>query len=255
MSDTTNQRHPDSTFQATYPYNQATITRSGHELHFNDTPNHESIRLAHTKGTYFEIESTGRWIHTIAEKAYQYIKSSYTQTIDSHADIKISGTYTFNCDQSAYEAIGTDKTVGIGGNLIDGVTGIREVHTERDKFESVTGDYALGIQGGLYQAVEGDHVSSVSGVKSDILQSDWSVISAASIEMNAQSIFRIKCDKFIVDAREITMTTKGGDVTVDSDGKVTVKGNAEILVDGKSSVTINAMGITYVNGTQIRLND
>jgi hypothetical protein len=230
MSDT-NQRHPNSTFQATYPYNQATITRSGHELHLNDTPEHESIRIAHTKGTYIEMESSGRLSQVITEKFYNYIKGTSTQTVDSHYDMKISGTHTLNIDQSSYEAVGLDKTVGVGGNLIDGVGGVRELHTEGDKFESINGDSALGIKGSRHEAVEGDVVTSITGVKSDILQSNWSVASQSGIEFNADGTVRIKCDRFIVDAREIVMTTAGGDVR------------------------ITASGITYINGTEVRLND
>ena len=60
MSDPNNRRHPESTFEATYPYNQSTITRSGHEIHINDTPEKESLRVAHTKGSYVEIDKDGR---------------------------------------------------------------------------------------------------------------------------------------------------------------------------------------------------
>jgi hypothetical protein len=226
-----NERHPNSTFQAAYPYNQATITRSGHELHFNDTPGHESVRLAHTTGTYFEMESSGRLVQVITEKFYNYIKSTSTQTVDSHYDLKIGGTNTLNIDQSSIETVGKDKTLGVGGNLIDGVAGVRELHTEGDKYETVNGDSALGIKGNRFESVEGDTVNSLTGVKSDILQSDWSVASQSGIEFNADGTVRIKCDRFIVDAREIIMTTVGGDVR------------------------ITASGITYINGTQVRLND
>jgi hypothetical protein len=254
MSDS-NQRHPNSTFQASYPYNQATITRSGHELHLNDTPGHESVRLAHTTGTYFEMESSGRLVQVITEKFYNYIKSTSTQTVDSHYDLKIGGTNTLNIDQSSIENVGKDKTVGVGGNLIDGVAGVRELHTEGDKYETVNGDAALGIKGDRFESVEGATVNSLTGVKSDILQADWSVSSAASIEMNAESVFRVKCDRFIVDAREIVMTTVGGDVTVTSGGKITVTGAAEIVVNGSSTINITASGVTRINGSQVRLND
>lgn len=254
MSDS-NQRHPNSTFQASYPYNQATVTRSGHELHFNDTPGHESIRLAHTKGTYIEMESSGRLVQTVTEKLYSYIKSTSTQTVDSHYDLKIGGTNTLNIDQSSFEAVGQDKTTAVGGNLVDGVGGVRELHTEGDKYESVNGDSAFGVKGSRYESVEGDNVTSITGIKQDTLQSNWSVTSAASIEMNAESIFRVKCDKFIVDAREITMTTVGGNITVTSGGKITVNGAAEIQVNGSTSINITATGVTRINGSQVRLND
>lgn len=231
MSSDPNQRHPNSTFQATYPYNQATVTRSGHELHLNDTPGHESIRLAHTTGTYIEMESSGRMVQTITEKLYSYIKSTFTQTVDSHYDLKIGGTNTLNIDESSFEAVGTDKTIAVGGNLVDGVGGVREIHTERDRFETVNGDSAFGIKGDRHESVEGSQVTSITGIKSDILQSDWSVSSAAGIEFNADGTVRIKCDRFVVDAREIVMTAAGGDVR------------------------ITASGIVYINGAQIRLND
>lgn len=254
MSDP-NQRHPNSTFQASYPYNQATVTRSGHELHFNDTPEHESIRLAHTKGTYVEMESTGRLVQTIAEKFYNYIKGTSTQTIDSHYDLKIGGTNTLNIVESSFEAVGKDKTIAVGVNLVDGVGGVRELHTESDKYESVNGDSVLGIKGSRHEAVEGDVVTGITGIKQDTLQSNWSVTSAASIEMNAEGVFRVKCDRFVVDAREITMTTVGGDVTVTSGGKITVNGAAEIVVNGDASIDITAAGVTSINGSQVRLND
>lgn len=226
-----NQRHPNSAFQATYPYNQATVTRSGHEIHLNDTPEHESIRIAHTKGSYFELEANGRWTQVVAERFYNYIKNSMTQTVDSHYDLKVGGTHTLNIDQSAVEQVGKSKTVGIGENLIDGVGGVRELHTESDKYESVNGDAILGIKGSRYEAVQGDSVSSINGVKNDILQSDWMVSSQSGIEFNADGTIRFKCKKFIVDAEEIIMTTTVGDIK------------------------ITASGITYINGTQVRLND
>ena len=223
-----NRRHPESQFEALYPYNQATITRSGHEIHINDTPGNESLRIAHTKGTYVEIGSSGRWTQVVAEKAYQYIKAGLALSVDSHMDVKVGGTYAFNCDASSVEMVASDKTLAVGGNLIDGVTGVREMHTEGDLVETINGDAVTGIKGDQHHAVQGDSVTNISGVKSDILASDWSVTSGASVEMTVDGKFRVKCEEFIVDATSITMTTVGGDVTITSGGKITVNG-AEIL--------------------------
>lgn len=250
-----NRRHPESTFQAQYPYNQATITRGGHEMHVNDTPDNESLRIAHTKGTYVEIESTGRWVQVVAEKAYQYIKSGLALTVDSHMDVKVGGTYTFNCDASSIEAVALDKTTGVGGNLVDGVSGVREVHTEGDKLETVNADSVLGVKGDRHEAIQGDQVTNIAGVKTDILESDWSVTSGASVEMTVDGKFRVKCNEFIVDAASIKMTTSGGDVTITSGGAITINGTAQIKVNGSSSINIAASGVTYINGAQIRLND
>jgi hypothetical protein len=228
----TEKRHPDSTFEAEYPYNQATISRSGHEFHINDTPGKESLRAAHTSGTYVEIESTGRWVQTVVEKMFSYVKGTFTKTVDSHVDIKIGGTYTFNCDKSSYEAVALNKTSGVGGDLQDGVGGERDIHTEKDKYESVNGSSTSFVKGDVSDAVEGNVTNTIGGVRSESIVGDWQVSSTASVEMVVDGKFRIKCDQFIVDAREILMTATGGVVRIKSDGNN-----------------------VYVDGVQIRLND
>jgi hypothetical protein len=229
MSDT-NRRHPESTFATEYPYNQATITRSGHEFHINDAPGNESLKVAHTTGTYVEIEKSGRWVQTVVEKVYQYFKNTFALTVDSHADIKVGGTYNFNVDKSSYEAYGLDRTVGIGGDLIDGVGGVRQLHTEKDKLESINGSSTSAVKGDVNSNIDGSLVTVVNSTKADILGDDWSV-TGKNIEMTIDGDFRIKCKNFIVDAQTITMTTSAGDVR------------------------ITAAGIVYVNGQQIRLNE
>ena len=44
-----NEKHPDSTYAAQYPYNSSTVTKSGHEIDIDDTKGAERIKIAHTK--------------------------------------------------------------------------------------------------------------------------------------------------------------------------------------------------------------
>ena len=90
MSDTNNRRHPPSTFEAEYPYNQATVTRGGHEFHINDTPDKESLRIAHTKGSYVEIDKDGRTVVNSIGKAYYYMCDGFTTSVDGHHDLLVN---------------------------------------------------------------------------------------------------------------------------------------------------------------------
>ena len=234
-----NARHPDSTFKTDYPYNQATVTRSGHEFHINDAPGKESLKLAHTTGTYVEIESTGRWVQVVTEKCYKYITSTFTTTVDSHMDTKVGGTHTLNIDKSAYENVALDKTVGIGGDLIHAVGGVSQYHTEKDKMESVNGSDYFYVKGDRHQTVDGAKVTEVTDVKSDILQNDWSVTSKGAVDMQVDGDFRVTCKNFIVSAAENIAMYAAGSVTITT---------------GAGPITITAAGIVYVNGVQIRLN-
>jgi hypothetical protein len=225
----TNRRHPRSTFFAQYPYNQGTITRSGHEIHFNDTPNNESIRIAHTKGTYFEIESTGRWIQTIVENAYYYIKKSYTLTIDGHCDIKIKGAYTFNSDASSLIVVKEDQVQTIGQNSIEAVGGTKEIHTEGDHFEKINGNQTIAVKGNANFAVEGSQVESVSGTKDQVIETTFR-IKCNTLLVEADDIIYMKCSKFVLDA-------------------------GQIEIHSATTTKMKSGGITYIDGSQIRLND
>lgn len=246
-SDSTNRRHPESTFSTEYPYNQATITRSGHEIHVNDAPGNESLKVAHTTGTYVEIEKTGRWVHTVVEKVYNYFKGTFTQSIDSHADIKVGGTYTLNVDKSSYEAVGLGKTTGVGGDMVDGVGGIREIHTEKDRVESVNGDYILGLAKNKYVAIDGETVTNYAGTKADILSNDWSV-TGKNIEMSIDGDFTVQCNNFKVKTEQNVSIESGGEVSITATGQITINTSG-------GPITVTADGVVYVNGTEIRLND
>ena len=238
-TDNTNLRYPPSTFSAEYPYNQATVTRGGHEIHINDTPDNESLRIAHTKGTYVEIEKTGRWKHTVVEKVYNYFKNTFTQTVDSHADIKIGGTYTFNVDKSSYEAVALDKTTAVGQNLLDVVSGVRQVHTREDRNESVSGSASTLVDGNLNTQVNGSMVTNIGGQREDIVAGSW-LATGRDFEMSTLNDFTVQCNNFKVKAR--------GTVEIEAAGAITIQ-------TASGPITVTAAGVVYVNGSQIRLND
>jgi hypothetical protein len=238
-SDPTNRRHPESTFSTEYPYNQATITRSGHEIHVNDAPGNESLRVAHTTGTYVEIEKSGRWVHTVVEKVYNYFKNTFTQTIDSHADIKVGGTYNFNVDKSYYENVRGKKYVGVGDDLLDEVGGARMVHTSNDKNEVINGAFQSRIKGDVGTDIGGSVVTNIAGTKAEMLNGDW-LVTGRNAEINMTGLFRVKCANMKIDASETVEIHAGSSVTITTAG---------------GPITVTAQGVVYINGTQIRLND
>lgn len=253
--DPENRRHPESKFKTDYPYNQATMTRGGHEFHINDAPGKESLKVGHTKGTYVELESDGGWKQTVQGKTSLYHKDGVTFTSDGQVDFKIAGNYSLNVDNSVYEAMAGYKVLGIKGNYEVGIGKNYIVAVNEDKEETVRGDDAKKVSGNYYENIEGYYASQISGIRADTLLGDWQVASGGSIDFNSDKqvqvrsaanttvisgeniymksaqTFKIKCKDFIVEAETITMTTSAGDVT------------------------ITASGLIKLNGQQIRLND
>lgn len=237
--DPENRRHPESKFETDYPYNQATMTRGGHEFHINDAPGKESLKVGHTKGTYVELESDGGWKQTVQGKTSLYHKDGVTFTSDGQVDFKIAGNYSLNVDNSVYEAMAGYKVLGIKGNYEVGIGKNYIVAVNEDKEETVRGDDAKKVSGNYYENIEGYYASQISGIRADTLLGDWQVASGGNIDVNSDKniqftcaeTFKIKCKDFIVEAETITMTTSAGDIT------------------------ITASGIVRMDGQQIRFND
>jgi hypothetical protein len=227
---TDNVRYPDSTFKAKYPYNQAIRTRSGHEIDINDTPDNESLKIAHTKGTFVEINKDGRWTQTVVEKAYLYFKDGLTETVDGHKDVVIGGALNLNIYNSTNENVSGDKYLGVGGQFITAADGPIFTQTNDDKYETVGGDNTASVDGDDHKSIGGDAVTRVGGTKADIVNTAWSVTSGGSIEMiNEDGLFRIKCKNFIIEAETISLITPTGIVNLAI--------NADIIAAGKISLS------------------
>lgn len=226
-----NRRHPESTFEAEYPYNQSTITRSGHEIHINDTPDKESLRIAHTKGTYIEVDREGRTVFNSVGRAYYYFCEGFTTTVDGNQDVKVAGVMNVNVDGSVNEATAGNRYMSIGGDKVVGVGGTLSETVVNDKYESIGGDETTGVTGAEYRSIGAESVTQIGGVKQEILSSDWSVTSGGNIEVLSDGSMRIRCKNFIIEAETITLKTRAGDITLNSSSRI------------------------VGTGTQIRLND
>jgi len=236
-----NKRKTESTFSTEYPYNQATVSRGGHEFHINDAPGKESLKVAHTQGTYVEIESDGAWRQVVQAKANYYHKDGVTFTSDGHVDYKIKGNYSLNADISMYAATKGDYILGmgknyqlaIGGDYIQRVMGLKD--------ETVTGDVTKEFQGNEFTSVKGSKFTVVSENRADTIENDWQIAAGGNIDINCDADFKVKCKNFTVDAAaDVLIKTPGGFIKIEAGGKITIEASGAIVV---------------IKGQQVRIND
>lgn len=252
MSDANNKRHPESTFEAKYPYNQSTITRSGHEIHINDTPDSESLRIAHTKGSYVEIDKSGRTVLNSVGKAYYYFCDGFSTTVDGHQDVKVRGVLNVNVDGSVKEETAGNRYMAAGGDLVVGVGGALSQTIVNDKYESVGGDETTGVTGAEYRSIGADSVTYVNGVKTDILSNDWAVTSGGNIEILSDGNVRIQCKNFIIDAETITLRAASGQITISAQS-LFADIVSSISMSSGSDATIQS-SVVDINGSPVRIN-
>jgi hypothetical protein len=242
-----NKRHPESTFEAKYPYNQSTITRSGHEIHINDTPGSESLRVAHTKGSYIEIDKNGRTVLNSAGGAHYYFSKGFTTTVDGNYDLKVAGVQNVNVDGSINDVTTGNRFMNAGGDVVIGAGGNFVNQVVNDKYEMIGGLSSTSITFNENRAVGFDSTNTTGGVKEERVGQAYTVKAGGAIEMATPGIIRLACGSFIVDAGVIAMNVAGA-VAITAGGAVTITTAA-------GPVSITSAGIIFINGIQVRIND
>src|SRR5688572_19830252 len=85
-----------TTYETKYPYNQCTIFECGHEVHYDNTPGKERIRIAHKHGSYIEMSADGKIVQYTVGNKQEYNKGGVTVTIDENQDMKVHGHARIN---------------------------------------------------------------------------------------------------------------------------------------------------------------
>lgn len=131
-----------------YPFVNGTYTDSGHSFTFNDNPGHESIRLQHRKGSFFEFHPEGDMVLKVIGKDYQVICNENKVKIKGNCTIDIANDLALNVNENVYLNVGGDWIEKISGDIIRvsaDKTKANAHTTEGDKIFSATGDIILNV--------------------------------------------------------------------------------------------------------------
>jgi hypothetical protein len=135
-----------------YPYNNATVTESGHKLEMDDTPSRERVRLSHRTGTFIEMHPNGDEVHKVFGDGYEITIKNKNVLIKGSCNIQVDG----NCNMNVLK----DMNVQVAGDynlLVQGKTNIRS-----HKDISISGDDDVSISanenfGGSLRLAAADH--------------------------------------------------------------------------------------------------
>ena len=190
-------RLPKSDFQAQYPFNAVTVTRSGHEFHVDDTPGHERLRQAHKSGTFFEASADGRKVELVVGNDHKYVKGGLTLTVDNNGDIKISGNLRL--------VVEGDMQAEVHGNMNSIVSGDSTVATLGDSVQMIGGDAITKVDGSMSAKVDKNLNAQIGSDAEIEVKGDTSLVGKGDIDIEARNI-RLNA--------EAALTLKGKSVNV-----------------------------------------
>ena len=114
---------PDVPYDASYPYNNATVTPSGHVFELDDSPGSERIRLLHRTGTFQEVHPDGSktekivndHCQVIVKDNFVYVMGNHREYIDGDVKVIIMGNVKAQIDGDLDLTIKGDFNMDIEG--------------------------------------------------------------------------------------------------------------------------------------------
>jgi hypothetical protein len=168
-------RVSNTSYDTKYPYNQATIYEAGHEVHFDNTPGKERIRLSHKSGSHIEFAPDGKITMFAVGNHQQYHKAGMSLTVDENGDIKIHGHNRQNTNGGNHKTARGDSDKVTGGHSTIVVGGNAKIAVAGDAYTGVKGNQNINVGGNLSMKIAGDTTMETKGTHT---------IVAAKITMN-----------------------------------------------------------------------
>lgn len=212
-------RHPKSTYEPKYPFNRVRVTESGHEVHMDDTPGKERIRVAHRDGTYVEISSGGKRVDMVTSDHVEYVKGGRTTTVDMNSDSKYGGSVRTNVSGDSHSEI-----KGASTSVVDG-----------DSIGVIGGDSVSAVGGESVSSVTGDSTSRIGG--------------AVDLKGDSSAMVNIVADISMESGSSITAKVGGATITMDSGSIVASVGGVSLTISG-GGFAFSGGSVTH-NGTNI----
>lgn len=162
--------------QPEYPYNNITMTESGHFMEMDDTPGRERVRLQHRSGTFMEMHPDGAEVHKILGDGYEIIAKNKNVLIKGVCNITIKGDAIVDVEGDKIERVQGNYSLQVGGDFTVGTKGSNRILSE--------GDSTIGANDGLgsLRLVAGDVVEVVADAQIEGQLHAQRISSASSVD-------------------------------------------------------------------------
>jgi hypothetical protein len=231
-----NNRLPPSTAAPEYPYNNAMVTRSGHEMHWDDTPGRERVRMGHRAGTYFEISEDGRKVELVSANEYKYTKGGLTLTIDKNGDVKIGGMLRLVVGGDAHVEINGNATASIGGSLTAAVNKSAEIHAGESVTATAGKDITATAGENIYASAGQNMVSVVGGNLSAVVKGNSTELILGDRNFQVAGEYKIVASRITLDA--------SGEIS--TNGDIIITNAANTIITHANTITSQANTISSI---------
>jgi GH24 family phage-related lysozyme (muramidase) len=114
---------PYPAYNPEYPYDNATVTESGHIFELDDTPGSERIHIAHRSGSFQEYFPTGTLVEKITKSRYSIIMADDYVHVMGDVNLTVGAGVYIKVIGDAVIEVGQDASVNVAGDFNSSVGG------------------------------------------------------------------------------------------------------------------------------------
>lgn len=200
---------PPAGYNAQYPYNQSTVTESGHVFELDDTPGSERIHLYHRSGTFTEIDNNGTMVRRTVGDDYTILERDGRIHIIGRADVTVQGA----------------ASVRVENTLDLEVHGVTNINIFNHANIRVAGDTTIKASGNVSARV----------LKSVNITADQSITLASKDNININSgkdiVLKAK-GKLDLNSKSGTVLSSGGKTEIGSTNTINIQGSKTFIQSG-----------------------
>lgn len=168
---------PYPAYNPEYPYDNATVTESGHVIEYDDTPHSERIHIAHRSGSFVEWFPTGTKVEKITKSNYQiimaddylHVMGKVAISVDGDCLVRVKGDTILESGGKLTANVAADMDFSVGGSFnvqakeinltasdIATVIGKQVFFTGQSSIDIKAGVVTIGADGDLNLKASGD---------------------------------------------------------------------------------------------------
>ena len=111
---------PESPYAAEYPFNRTIMTKAGHVIELDDTPENERVHIFHASGAYIEINNEGRVVIKSPVDSMDIAGGIKTIFANGNVDIQSSNNVTVKAGNGIKMAAPGGVTITEGSLTVEG---------------------------------------------------------------------------------------------------------------------------------------
>jgi len=271
-----NQKLPNTDIKVEYPWCQVTQYLSGHEEIWNNTPNNELIRMAHSTGTYKEWGQDGAERKLVVGSRHKVVAKGQSTSVEGQHDI-------LNLENLRKVVLGDDHSEGAKNYTRAYNQNLLHLAKNEHFHYSGAGDSGIGSQDDfvhyigsddsqtshhLYNA--GDHTQftggnryfQTAGEDGHYVQGNWDTQTDKKARLFSNGAMLVSTNNTwdAASSKAMTLTSKDTltansqkDMTLNSQQDITIEAQQTITIKvGQSSITISSDKIE-IKSSQIKI--